>query len=480
VRNLLLLLIPLYLTFHLFTLSRQPLPTYEEATLATASNKITKNGLSHFKTIVSTSEQNDPALLSPLYVITHSLYAKYVLNNLFYFRLLGFVFGVLTLFVLFSYLGYFEKGSFKNASTLLIFAFVFDPILNQHIHSNGAIVMGVFFLLLSLQTEFKKDDHTFYSTLFSSICMALALLSYLPIAIMLPFLLLYKIAIALRGIIRKQFHLSYHLVFWPLLILLLLLPWILYANIHLIDILVNLLSADSLLTNLSLSYPYFFILIGTILTSIYGFLQKDYEIEDKDLVYLMAGMTVSFLLANSFWEKNFLVILPFLYLLIFSLLPLNITDNNARMGRYLPIVILLVFNSFVFLIQTISLGVDYNNRSDSYLGEFIQTYIPKDKAVLGDATASFALLENGYNYTPVKSSLDLNKKLKTKPAEFAVIGDDFESVNGYAGSTLEYEGFQKVAHIQYESSEVSQFLRNIGLIPNAEKELYSVQVYKRK
>ena len=112
--------------------------------------------------------------------------------------------------------------------------------------------------------------------------------------------------------------------------------------------------------------------------------------------------------------------------------------------------------------------------------EFVKKYIPKDKTVVGDATAGFALLEQGYDYQPIYSSLDLSQQIKKGNQEFAAIGLGFENSNQFIASTLEFEGFKSVSILEYKPSGVSQFLGAIGLVPDDEKALYSLHIYQRK
>ena len=479
-RNLLLLLIPLYLGYHLFTLNRESLPSYSEVVLAKSSVELKDNPLLFFKNNVHHSFQTSSTIQSPLFVVANAFVAKYIGVNLFSFRLIGVLFTLLILVILFGYFGFLEKGSFKNASFLLIAAFMIDPVFNQQLHGNAHLVTALVFLLLSLRIEFKKAEYTFYSTLISSFCFVISALFYLPIVFVLPILLIYKIITALSGIKNGKPHFLYHLFFWILFVVLFFLPWQLISGIDLIKTIESIWLANSWSSAFTLSYPCSFLLLFVLISLIYSSFQKEYEIEQKGLVLLLVGIFISFFAFNAFQINNFILIIPFIYLLIFATLPLNITDNNARVGRYLPLVILLGFNSLIFSIQTINHFFDYQARGGEEMAEFVKKYIPKDKTVIGDATAGFALLEQGYDYQPIHSSLDLSQQIKKGNQEFAAIGIGFENSNQFIASTLQFEGFKLVSTLQYTPSVVSQFLGSIGLVNADEKELYSLHIYQRK
>lgn len=479
-RNLLLLLIPLYLGYHLFTLNRESLPSYSEVVLAKSSVELKENPFLFFENNIHHELKTSATIQSPFFVLTNAFVAKYIGINLFSFRLIGVIFTLFLLLTLFGYFGFFEKGSFKNASFLLIAAFMIDPVFNQQLHGNAHVVLALVFLLLSMRIEFKKEEYTFYSTVVSAFCFALSALFYLPIVFVLPVLMLYKIITALSGIKNGQPHYLYHLFFWILFVVLFFLPWQLISAINLVETIESIWVANSWSAGSTLSYPCYFILLFVVISLLYSSFQKEYEIEQKGLVLLLSGILISFFAFNALQINHFILIIPFIYLLIFSTLPLNITDNNARVGRYIPLVVLLVFNSLIFSIQTISHFFDYQAREGVEMVEFVKKHIPKDKTVLGDATAGFTLLEQGYDYQPIYSSLDLSQQIKKGNQEFAAIGLDFENSNQFIGSTLEFEGFRSVSILEYTPSVVSQFLGDIGLVPDDEKALYSLHIYQRK
>lgn len=479
-RNLLLLLIPLYLGYHLFTLNRESLPSYSEVVLAKSSVELKENPFLFFENNIHHALNTSATLQSPFFVLSNAFVAKYIGVNLFSFRLIGVIFTLFLLLLLFGYFGFFEKGSYKNASFLLIAAFMIDPIFNQQLHGNAHLVLALVFLLLSMRIEFKKAEYTFYSTVMSAFCFALSSLFYLPVVFVLPVLLLYKIITALSGIKNGQPHYLYHLFFWIVFVVLFFLPWQLISNVDLIKSVESIWLANSWSAASTLSYPCYFILLFVLISLVYSSFQKEYEIEQKGLVLLLLGVVVSFFAFNALQISHFILIIPFIYLLIFATLPLNITDNNARVGRYIPLVIMLGFNTVIFSIQTISHFFDYQAREGEEMVEFVKKYIPKDKTVIGDATAGFALLEQGYDYQPINSSLDLSKQIKEGNQEFAAIGFGFENSNQFIASTLQFEGFKSVATLVYTPSVVSEFLGDIGLVPDDEKALYSLHIYQRK
>ena len=461
-------------------LDRQPLPTHDEVILAVGTKNIAKEGLLFFHSSAFKAPGTSVLHNSPLFVALNTVAIYHFGTNLFAFRLLGVLFCTFTFILLFIYFGEFEKGSFKNASILILFAFLIDPILNQHLHANGNIAMAVFFLLLSLFVEFKKGEHTFYSTLFCCLWTVLALLSYLPIVFVIPFLILHKTITAFTGIQERKTYLFSHLLFWIISIVVLFSSWLMFSGLNFFQLIENIFTSNTIKTPSETIYIYVFISLGTIGLLVYSLFQRKYTVENKFILFMLIGISFCFFLINPIFEKNHLIILPFLYLINFGLLPLNITDNFARIGRYVPLATLIIVNSFIFFLQTINVLADYQNRSDRALTEFIAKYIPKGQNVVGDATAGIVLLANNYSFAPISSSLELNKKIKNKEINYAVIGQNFESTNEYSASTLEYEGFRKLARIEYKASGTHRFLASIGLVPSSEDQLYSVQIFTRK
>ena len=479
-RNLLLLLIPLYLGFHLFTLSRFPLPEFDEAVMASAASGINKNGV-EFLNLDMGVLQTKVIQSSPLIILGNSLLIDKLGNILFTHRVLGVSLGFILLLLVFFYFMFLEKGSYKNAAALLILALFFDPLLNKGVHGSGAVLTGVFFLLLSLRNEILNKDYRFYSTIISGLFMAIAMMAYLPVAALIPFIFVFKAISAISDLLKQQYVKTYHLLFWPIAIILFYCPWPLFYHINMFNVLLELWTPHLFWDiRQSVPYSYYVVIAFTLMLFIYALLQKWYEIEYTRNIVLFFGIILSFFFTDPFWVNNLVLVVPFFYLLIFCLLPLNTTSNEARVGRYAPIAILLGINVLLFLIQALYVFVDFNNRSGIAQKEFIQKMIPADREVIGDARNCFSSLENRNTFYPLKSSLELNEKLKQTEIKYVLISGHFENRDKFAQNTLEYHNYQKVGEIKYESSGISTFLSNLFVSDLGENELYSTSVYRKK
>ena len=479
-RNLLLLLIPLYLCFHLFTLSRFPLPEFEEAVMASSASGIYTKGVEFisqdFGVLQTKVVQN-----SPLVIFANKFLITNLDNILFTHRIVGVSFGFILLILVFIYFTHLENGSFKNASALLILALFFDPILNKAVHGNGAILTGVFFLLISLRNELLNRDYKFYSTVISGFFMALAMLAYFPIALFIPFLLLFKTIYAISDLLKQQYVKTYHLLFWPIAIILFYCPWPMYYDVNIFNAFLEIWTPHFFWDiKQSVPFVYYILIASAVMLLIYGLVQKLYEIEYVKNIVLFSGIILSFFFLDPDWVNNISFVVPFFYLLIFCLLPLNSTTNEARLGRYIPIAILLGVNVLFFLLQALYVFVDFNNRSGIDQKQFIQKMIPADSAVIGDSRSCFSALENRNLFYPLKSSLELNDKLANSNTRYVIVSEHFENHDKFVQNTLEYRSFQKLGSIHYESSDISRFLSGMFISNHAENELYSITVYRKR
>ena len=479
-RNLLLLLIPLYLCFHLFTLSRFPIPEFEEAAIASAASGIYTKGVDFISQDLGVF-QSKVIQNSPLIIFANNFLISNLDNILFTHRMLGVGFGFILLLLVFFYFTKLENGSFKNASALLILALFFDPIFNKAVHGNGTILIAVFFMLVSLRNELLNKDYKFYSTLISGFFMAFAMLAYFPIVVFIPFLLLFKAINAISDLLKHQYVKTYHLLFWPLSIILFYCPWPIYYHINIFNVLLEVWTPHFFWEiKQSVPFVYFILIAGSAMLLIYGLLQKIYEIEYAKNILLFCGIILTFFFTDPDWVNNFILVVPFFYLLMYCLLPLNSTTNEARLGRYIPITIFLGINILFFLVQALYVFVDFNNRSGTDQKQFIQKMIPADSAVIGDSRSCFNSLENRNLFYPLKTSVELNERLAATKIRYVIISEHFESHDKFAQNTLEYRNYQKLGSIHYESSDISKYLSGIFISDQAENDLFSATVYRKK
>ncbi|MBC7388517.1 MAG: hypothetical protein H7329_04840 [Opitutaceae bacterium] len=479
-RNLLLLLIPLYLCFHLFTLSRFPIPEFEEAMMASAASGMYTNGLEFINQdwgVLQTKVIQN----SPLIIFANKFLISNLENILFTHRIIGVSFGFILLLLVFVYFTHLENGSYKNASALLILALFFDPILNKAVHANVAILTGVFFFLVSLRNEILNREYKFYSTIISGFFMAIAMLAYFPIVVFIPFILLFKSVNAISDLLKQQYVKTYHLLFWPLAIILFYCPWPIYYHINIFNSLLEVWTPHFFWEiHQSVPFVYYILIIFSVILLIYGLIQNKYEIEYSKNIILFCGIILTFFFADPAWVNNIILVVPFFYLMLFCLLPLNSTANEARAGRYIPIALLLGLNVIFFLVQALYVLVDYNNRSGIEQKQFIQKMIPADSAVIGDSRTCFSSLENRNLFYPLKTSLELNAKLTTSSIRYVAISEHLENHDKFAQNTLEYRNYQKLGTIHYESSDISRFLSGMFISDQAEKDLFSTTVYRKR
>ena len=418
---------------------------------------------------------------SPLIIFVNKFLISNLDNILFTHRIIGVSFGFILLLLVFIYFTHLENGSYKNASALLVLALFFDPILNKAVHGNGAILTGVFFFLISLRNEILNRDYKFYSTIISGFFMAIAMLAYFPIVVFVPFILLFKSINAISDLLKQQYVKIYHLLFWPLSIILFYCPWPIYYHINIFNALLETWTPHFFgEINQSIPFVYYILIAFSILLLICSLIQNGYEIEYSKNIILFSGIILSFFFADPDWVNNIVLVLPFFYLIMFCLLPLNSTANEARAGRYIPIALLLGLNVIFFLVQTLYVLVDYNNRSGIEQKQFIQKMIPADSSVIGDSRTCFSSLENRNIFYPLKSSLELNAKITTSSTRYVAISEHLENHDKFAQNTLEYRNYQKLGSIHYESSDISRFLSAMFISDHAENDLFSTTVYRKR
>lgn len=470
-RNLLFLLIPLYLVFHLFTLDRYPLPSLPEVKAATIADHLATDPL----LVLSEPTLWNHFLFQPVYTLVASLPLRQFGFSIYNFRLTGLVFALFSYLVFIRYLFKIEKGKYKNAAFLVSTALLIDALFNTWTNKGVGETMALFFFFVAIRRDLSDEPYDFISTFSSAFFIVLSILSDPHIAFALPFLLLFKVVVMLAQ--TKAYPSQvYHVIFWPILFGVCLLPWLLLvynANDGYVFLLDRLLREGAIFHYWDTPFQHY-LLIGIcgLLTLYHLFVNQDQFIDNQPF-YFSLGILASYHILCFFWPFQFSGLVLFYYLLFFSLLPLNKTDSDSRKKRYVPIATLLSLNLLVLVLQTTGVVSDYGHRKGESFHEFVIKHIPSGSTVEADALSYYALHRNKCTIAPLEDPTSGN-------CQYILVSKINEEVyNKKYGHLTSYSGYHKVTDIRFESSGLNHFLAQIGISSSEELPVYSSTLYKK-
>ena len=475
-RNLLFLIVPICFLFHLFTLGRLPLPTNEEVEFASTAHYISQKGIEHLF-----SPDFDPSFRTsfakaPLPILANAgLLEKYPLNA-FNIRLLNTIFSFFVVLMMLFFFSKLERGSFKNASFIMTLAFLFDPLLTSKAHTTTNEWIALFFFLVSIKKEFDKEGHTFRSTLSAAFFMSVALCCSYSLLLFLPFLLLHKIISAFQDTSENQSRSFYHVALWPLLVALFYLPWF-FSFFDVYTFYAGLSKQPSLVFLPRSEYLVCLTAGGLFLYALF----QSYSFEYPALLRLCIGIIFSYHMASYFLLLSPVLVIPFYYLLIFNLLPLNLTSNEARKTRYFPIVFLVAVHFLACILLFVYVCIGFQNREGTELKEFAERHISPHRHVSGDASFYYGVAANGHAFRPIPNETKLRACINAHDFDYLLLSPYMlDKLADSSLLSLHAENMVKLGSLTYAPDPMAHFMSLLDLAEEKEETMYSCILYRYK
>lgn len=474
-RNLLFLIVLLCFLFQLFIVGRFPLPSNPEVELSSAAYYLADKGVENLFAADFNESFRLTFVQNPLTVLLNAALLEKYPADIFTMRVVNTVFCFFTLLLLFRFFTKMERGSFKNASILITAALLLDPILNSRPQSSMSEWLGVFFLLVSLKKEFDKDGHTFRSTISSAFFCALAFYSSFSLLFLLPAIFLYKLFKAIVEARENQYNSAYHLATWPFLLALFYFPWF-FSTMDLNTFYVSQLKPDGFYL---IPLAEHVLCAGAIILLIYTLTLK-YKYHHTPIIWLCVALIVNFHVLSYFITISPTLIVPFYYLFVFALLPLNVTSNQARELRYYPLAFLAIVHGLIFSVQLVVMLKNYQNRSGSELVEFVGKTTSPKRHVTGDATVFYGIAENNRPFRLVANEQKLKSYFTAQDMDYLLLSQHFiKNLKDTSVFALHSENIQKLGTFSYSPVPIG-ISEMLGLADPKEEELYSCVLFRYK
>lgn len=175
-------------------------------------------------------------------------------------------------------------------------------------------------------------------------------------------------------------------------------------------------------------------------------------------------------------------ILPFYYLLV--LYGLSQLPTGRYYVKYVPLVLLAVFNLGYFTLKNAQVLASLPQRQPAPITQFVQQYIPKGSRVIGDPLYFYAVLQAGSDYQYIDLyGTDVEREARQRTQyqyQYMIVTDHLRKQNPRLVSYYLSQGkFEKVARLEIPASSLSQRIAKWKLVSNAEDNGYNCVIYQR-
>lgn len=384
----------LFVLYNLFTLPISPLPWFDEVIFLNITDNFYKHGRFLFDIYPWRWTDGEVFSYGPIYFWLTSLSWKCFGVGIFQFRLINFVFGILSgLIILKITQLYINKITVLGFLGTLIFL---DPVFIQNTHSGRMDLIAFFFILLSLYLILSVEQVNIKIIVLSAIFAVLALLTtprvfFLEIALGFAFLL--KLYNQNDCVVKKGFV-------WGLVIFSIYSLWIFYAFGNYLNFF-TYYTTNSIMTShfggnwnvTSFQYPLIFAIISTI---IFGLFRTKHVFKEPLIVFCITALILFYSLIYDYGLYNAMV-LPLGYLFLFLVYG-EIKKNSFKIVRKVVVFTLLFINIGIFTFKNLVILSSKDSRSLDYASEIINKSIPSKSSVVIDDRYSYAMILNNNTY----------------------------------------------------------------------------------
>jgi len=417
-----------YLAVNLATLTRSPTPWFDETFFASIADSLVRTG--ELKLSVSPLWFDKPVYIyGPVYfLITGSVIKCFGLGIL-QFRLVGLLFGLATIVVVFLLLREVKADRVGIAVCGLL---ALDPAFYKGIHSGRLDTTALCFLLLSLLFVLKSknadESRAVHLSIASGIVAGTGVLTtprpgYMLIPIVM--ILLFRVW-RTRSTSRVL-----QLVAWSIAFLALCVPWFLYAfgSVSQLVRYYAEIPGSYLGGNLNIppmQYPLLVALIGLIFAK--G-VRSARSLFDELLVFVLVGIVCFYALVREMGPYSVLMV-PLVYLGIASLLS-RLGGSGQRFAQYGVIGVLLMLNGSAFAARNAAVFLAWEKRDPALAEKSIANVIPPGAKVIGDDRYYYAVRRSGSDFQYLQRGGTLAERVlyhkNVYGAEYLVTDDGDES-----------------------------------------------------
>ena len=479
VKFVFLLFASLYLAYHIFTLSSNPLPRVDEVFFASISKSLLEYGTFVPEICRETLNGEEVYLYGPIHFFLESFSFRIFGFGIFEYRWITFAFGITTILstaVLFRL----YHPSFKHYC-LLILVFALDPFMNLSMHEGrmnlvavSFVLIAIYFLIKGLRTE--RLYYFFISGMFAVFAiLTTPQVGFIILPAMLVFLYL------MEGKNLKQSLLS--IILWSLPVIVLYSCWMFYAFGGVAGLLKYYQQAHGEYFGGEFYIPrqeYLVILLATV-SMIIGIYKKGKSYFNSLVAISLLSIFLFYALVVD-WGPHSTLILPFYYFLIFH--GFAEEELSARRWSFYPLLLLFIFNLSYFSLKSLQILSETENRSTKVADAFIKMNIPEGSKVIGDGQYYYSVVKakSSYRIFDQYLSIEARERLLKEmyDYDYLIVSDrsrvkDPETVKFFLANAE----LKKVAQLKLDQSELSQWIAELGLFSNVERHGYNAEIFVR-
>jgi 4-amino-4-deoxy-L-arabinose transferase-like glycosyltransferase len=209
IKAVLFLFLALYLAYHLFTLPLNPLPWFDETFFASISKSYAETGRLIPQIAQEMWQGQEIFIYGPVFFFLESISIHLFGFGIFQYRIVPFLFGILTIIAIFSLLK--EYCHTKKWPFLAVVAFSLDPFLNLSMHEGRMDLVAAFFMVMSVLCMAKSGrQHTHLYYFVSGLFAVLSLLTTPRSGIIFISIFL----LIIQTTVRQPPRLTFHVLLW--------------------------------------------------------------------------------------------------------------------------------------------------------------------------------------------------------------------------------------------------------------------------
>jgi 4-amino-4-deoxy-L-arabinose transferase-like glycosyltransferase len=461
-----------YLLWHIFTLSYNPLPWFDDTYFASISMNLVEQG--NFIARISYHAQDgwEALIYGPIYFFLTGISLKIFGFGILQFRIVNLLFGFMSIWVCLKII---RLNGISRSSILFICVFALDPFFMLSIHEGRMELTALFFALLSFYYILKNGKRDLY---YSAISASLALMTT-------P-----RSAIVIIGVVMILMVNSYKegrykpLILWAAILLGIYAIWIFYAfgnPIHCFNYYKDIEEREHYLGGrFYIPRQEHVLIIVALFSIVINFIQKRSNFPDL-LSSVSIAVILLFYAIVLDWGPYSALIIPFYYILIFNKDEFRWSFSNPRLYM---LIVLIIHNTSYFTLKSGQIISSMEQRDPAIADKFIADHIPPGSRVVGDAlyfysvkrSASDYQLFNEYGTLPAREQ----KHRELYNYDYLIITE--QSLTREAEAVALYFAnakLQKVAELKMAPSRLNQRIASLGLISSTEDNGYNATIYLR-
>jgi 4-amino-4-deoxy-L-arabinose transferase-like glycosyltransferase len=461
-----------YLCWHIFTLSYNPLPWFDDTYFASISLNLMEHG--NFVPQISYHALDgwEALIYGPVYFFLTGISMKTFGLGILQFRIVNLIFGFMSIWICLKITG---VNGISRSAILFICVFALDPFFTLSMHEGRMDLVALFFAILSFYYVLKNGKNDIY---YSAIAASLALLTTPRSAIVI-------IGVAMVLLMNLYKDGKYKPLFaWTAIMLSIYAVWIFYAfgsPIQLFKYYQALQSREDYLGGrFYIPRQEYALIIAALLSIIFNFIKKKMDFPDM-LSSVSIAVILLFYTIVLDWGPYSALIIPFYYILIFGKNEFRWSFREPKM--YL-LVALLIHNVCYFTLKSAQVISSIEQRDPAIADKFIADHIPQGSKVVGDPLYYYSVKKSGSDYQLYNEygTLETREQKHRELYNYDYLIITGQSLKREPETVALYLGnakFQKIAELKIAPSGLNQMIASSGLISNTENSGYNAKIYLR-